>query len=148
MADNDLIPPQIANGGTGSLPGGSGVDYRQLQNPAEVDARGVDRAASAAGDASAQRAAALSNVFKQFEGMGVEGLHEMAIHNGQQAGAAAGMDPNFKPKTGLQAVTAYGQSYNAAAHSTYITSSQLSLEKQLTDIEQQNTGNPDGFTNA
>jgi len=151
MADNDLIPPQIVNGGAGPAPTTGRVnapDYRQLQNPAEVDVRGIDRAASAAGDEGARHAAALENVFRQFEGTAVDALHGMAIHNGQVAGGQAGLDPNFKPKTGLQAVTAYGQSYNAAAHQTYITSSQLSLEKQLTDIEGQNQGNPDGFQNA
>lgn len=151
MADNDLIPPQIANGGAGSAPTAGRVtapDYRQIQNPAEVDVRGVDRAASSAGEAGAARAAALSNVFKEFESTAFDAAGKLQSQAGQLAGAQAGLNPNFKPKTGLQAATVYGSSYDAAAHSTYVTSSQLALEKQLGDIEQSNVGNPDGFSSA
>lgn len=146
MAD-DLIPPQIVNGGGGSISAGGvrAPDYRQLQNPAEVDVRGLDRAATASGDAAAARAAALGNAFREFEGVGISYLHDQAAQAGRQAGAAAGAAGNGTPKTGLQAVTAYGQSYNAAVHATYITQSQLSLEQTLSNIEGETQGDPNTF---
>ena len=147
MADNDLIPPAIANGGAGSvqIPGVRAPDYRQLQNPEEVDVRRIDAAATEAGSESARSAAALAGVFKDFENTSFAYGSKLANQAGRQAGAAAGAAGNGAPKTGLQAATVYGEGYNAAVHSTYITQSQLSLEQQLSNIEGDTQGDPNAF---
>lgn len=144
MAD-ELIPAAIRNGGGGSLPAQKAPDYRQVQQEAELPQRLVDAAASAAGEAGAHRAAELGHVFKQFEGTSSGLIDKLASQSGKQAGAAAGAAGEGAPKTGLQAVTAYGQGYNSAVHATYITSSQLGLENHLTDIESKTQGDPNGF---
>jgi hypothetical protein len=142
MSDSDLIPPVESGQGPakGSRPLGGAPDYRQIQQPAE----GLEPWRLQSSGAQ-ERAAALGTLFKGFEGESAGILDKLEAQRGKQQGAAAGTDPNFAPKTGLQAVTAFGENYNAAAHSTYITSSQLSLEQHLTDIEKNNVGNPDGF---
>jgi len=147
MADADFIPPVINNGGTGSVNVGGvrAPDYRQIQSPAEVNVRGIDRAASAAGDAAAGRARELGDAFKQFEGDANAIGDKLAVQKGQAAGAAAGAAGTGAPISGLASITPYAGAYNAAVHSTYITNSQLSLEQHLSDIEGQNVGNPDGF---
>lgn len=146
MAD-DLIPPQIANGGAGSVqaPGVRAPDYRQVQAPEEIDTRGFDRVASSAGDEAAARAHALGSIFKNFEGMSNNLGAKLASQAGTKAGAQAGVDGNGRPISGLAAVTPYAQSYNAAVHQTYITKTQLGLEQSLATIESDTQGNPDAF---
>lgn len=144
--ENDLAPPQIINGGAGAAPSPGRVnapDYRQLQPPEP----GLEpwRLQNSDGE---QHAQALSNTFKEFEGTTNDWAGKVQTQAGAAAGAVAGRNPGFKPSTGLQAYTAYGQAYDAAAHQTYITSTQLALEQQLTGIEQANQGNPDGFQAA
>lgn len=140
MADNDLNPPQIRNGGAGSISVGgvTAPDYRQLQDPAKVRTDLPDNGA-------ASRAAALGSLFKEFENVSANVYDKFATEAGRQAGAEAGVAGNGAPKTGLQSITAYGQSYNAAVHATYVTQSQLSLEKSLTDIESDTQGDPAAF---
>ena len=141
MADADIIPQAGAGQGPASRGGGSsGTDYRQIQAPAQ----GIEPW-RLPNDGAAGRAEALGNAFKTFAGIGTTVYNKLQTKAGAAEGAAAGMDPNFKPKTGLQAITAYGQAYDAAAHQTYVTQSQLSLEQHLTEIEQKNLGNPDAF---
>jgi hypothetical protein len=148
MADNDLIPPQLRDGGTGSVSTGrvQAPDYRQIQNPAE----GIEpwRLPNNGGAAKAEE---LSRAFKEFEGAGQslgDLVAKVRTHEGATAGAAAGLNPAFQPKTGLAAVTAYGSAYDAAAHLTYVNNTQASVEDQLTQAEQDNAGNPTGFMKA
>jgi hypothetical protein len=140
--ENDLAAPQIQNGGTGTVSTGrvNAPDYRQIQPaPPTLEPWRLPN------DGADARAEALSNAFKEFSNVAYSAAGTLQTQAGQKAGAQAGLDPNFKPQTGLQAATAYGQAYDAAAHSSYITSSQLALEQHLTGIEQANVGNPDAF---
>ena len=142
MAD-DLIPPVQEGQGPASQSAprlGGAPDYRQIQEPPPglEPWRLPDSGAAA-------RAEALANTFKTFEGEASTLSDHLATQAGHKAGGAAGMSPSFQPKTGLQAITPFGEAYNAAAHVTYITSSQLALEQQLTDLEKANVGNPDAF---
>lgn len=143
MADNDFIVPQIVNGGGGSVSAGGvrAPDYRQLQSPNEVDVRGIDRAASAAGDEGARRAAELGNVFKDANTV-VQGFASRA---GAAAGTAAGMSGNGAPTTGLASITAYGSAYDAASHVAYLNNARASAEQSIDQIEQDTPANPNGF---
>lgn len=145
---NDFIPPQIRDGGAGPAPTSGQVrapDYRQIQQPAEVDEYGFYRASREAGESAEGKARALSSIFNEFENASADIYNKVQRQRGAQAGAAAGAAGNGAPKTGLQAVTAYGQGYDAAIHSTYITQAQLGLEKSITGLEQSNIGDPATF---
>jgi hypothetical protein len=147
MADNDFIVPQIANGGAGSVQAGGvrAPDYRQVQAPEEVDVRHIDMAATEAGDARARAAAALGRIFKDFEAQSAAIGTHLAKNAGAQAGAVAGMDPNFKPVSGLAAISAYGDAYNAAAHVSFINNARQTVEQSLDRAEQDSPADPVAF---
>lgn len=146
MAD-EIIPPQIRNGGAGAAPVATNApDYRQVQSPDQIDIRHVDMAANEMGSAAAGRARELGNLFKEFEGQSSRFGESFALQSGKRAGAAAGAAGRGQEITGLASVTPYAEGYNAAVHQTYITQSQLALEQQLTDIESNSLGDPEGFT--
>lgn len=146
MAD-DLIPPQIQNGGAGSVQVGGvrAPDYRQLQEPEQIDVRMIDRDADGVIASAHQRAAALAGAFKDFDNV-VQGVTTPLLRQaGARAGAAAGMAGNPQPKTGLASITEYGSAYDAAAHVTYTNEVQQHAAQTLDQIEQDSPGNPIAF---
>src|ERR1700686_1813461 len=101
MSDDNFTAPMSSGGGGGALVAGVGTDYRRLQSPIQIDTNLPDSGA-------ASRAEALANTFKEFAGTASAVGNKLNTLAGSQAGAAAGQDPNFAPKTGLAAITAYG----------------------------------------
>ena len=143
MADQIIVPPP-ANGGTGSVQAGAvrAPDYRQLQQPEQgVPSWALGRDAEGIG----HEAQALGQLFRQFEDTSAAVGDKIAFQSGQQAGAKAGAGGSGTPKSGLAALTSYGQGYDAAVHAAYSIESQQSLEDSMTRLEQQHIGDPGGF---
>jgi hypothetical protein len=112
MAD-DIIPGIQA--GQGSGPQGirpAGVDYRSLQNPAQVR---TDLPSSGA----AERAAELGRVFKEFSSEATSVSDTLSSQAGSIAGAAAGATGHPQYRTGLQRFSTYSQAFNNAATGAY-----------------------------
>ena len=144
MAGNDLQPEATAPTGTGPRGDATprpGIDYRQLQQTTELRQPWHIPSSGAAGEAEE-----LANALKGFS-KGAEHVGDtLNIAAGKAAGAAAGTDTaNFQPKTGLAAVTAFGASYNAAAHVTYVANTQTAIEQSIDQAEQANPHDPIAF---
>ena len=142
MAESDLIPS--AQAGQGPAPAGGygrdAIDYRRLQQPEE----GIPLYRLANSGAAA-RAQELGRVFKEFGEQASSLSDKLATAQGARQGTAAGLDPNFKPKTGLEAVTAYGSAYDAAAHVSYVNGTHAQMENAFSQIEQDTAGDPVAF---
>lgn len=140
MAADDIIAPIQSGQGAAGRGVPAPIDYRQIERPIE----GITpyHLQHSGGE---QHAEALARVFKEFEG-GAQAI-EGAINKkaGAQAGAAAGAAGNPELKTGLAAITASGEAYNAAAHTAYIARTKDNLDAHLTEIEQDTAGDPISF---
>ena len=113
MADN-IIPTQIT-GGTGPAPTTGNIrapDYRQYQSAPEVR---TDLPNAGFG----QRAAALAQTFKDFEGVAGNVYTKVETQAGALAGAASGATGSPEYKQGFARLTAYGTAYNNAATGAY-----------------------------
>ena len=109
-----------------------GIDYRQLQQTTELRQPWHIPSSGAAGEAEE-----LANALKGFSKGANHVADTLNTQAGKAAGSAAGTDTaNFQPKTGLAAVTAYGASYNAAAHVSYVANTQTSIETAIDQAEQ------------
>lgn len=144
MAGNELQPDATAPTGTGprgDTPIRPGVDYRQVQQPTELRQPWHIPSSGAA-----QEAEDLAHALNTFS-KGANHVGDILNTNaGKAAGATAGIDTaNFQPKTGLAAVTAYGASYNAAAHVTYVASTQTAIEQSIDQAEQAHPHDPIAF---
>lgn len=126
------------------------VQYRQLQAPAELSVGSQD-------SGGAQKAAALADAFKHFE-RGVSSFVEPIIaKQGQEAGAAAGMQDAFgkkdangnpvldkdgKPvkdfKRGLLQFNTYSKAYNNAALRSYTIRAQTDAETTAARLQIEN----------
>lgn len=143
MADNsELMPtPEVGDpnhAGMGLAQ--PGIDYRQLSQPAQVlEARWMP----SSGRASA--AEELSGAFKEFSSTAAGEARKLNTVAGSQAGASDALQPGFVPRSGLAAVTAYGSAYNAAAHLTYVNSTNASVSQQMDKAEIDFAGDPVGF---
>ena len=140
---NDLLPePQNAGGLGGPRTGGvsPGVDYRRIQlqtamiQPWHIPESGAAREADA-----------LSQALKDFSTKASDIGDIVGKKEGVAAGAAAGVTPGFTPKTGLAAMTSFGESYNAAAHVTYVNQTQSVIEDAINGAEQANPRDPAAF---
>ena len=115
MSDSELMPDPTAPTGTGpsgDRPVSPGIDYRQVQQP--VMPMSAHDLARIGGTGRAQEAEALAATFKDFSNKVNDFATARSVQIGTQAGAAAGLDPGFQPRTGLAAMTAGNQAYNAA----------------------------------
>ena len=143
MADNNLMPEPSAPTGTGPRADQAvnpGMDYRRVQQPFELKQPWHIPSSGAA-----QEAEALSGLFKDFSKTSEAIGHGLNKQAGAEAGAAAGVSPDFQPKSGLAAMTAFGASYNAAAHVTYTAATQNSIEAGINAAEQANPHDPNAF---
>lgn len=140
MAD-DLIPPQIRNGGGGSVSVGgvTGPDYRQVQAPEQVRTDLPD-------DGAAQHAAALSSLFKEFEGISGDVYNKVQTHAGELAGAASGATGSPEYREGLSRLTAYGRAFNNAATGAYAVQAEAQADDNATRLRVQANNNPDTFS--
>ena len=146
MADNNLMPDANAPTGTGPRADQAikpGIDYRQIQRPTEllqprfIPKSGADELANE-----------LSSALKGIQHTANSIAEPLYKQQGQAEGAAAGQQPGFTPKSGLAAITAYGEGYNQAGHVTYVASAQTALDGALDQAEQANIHNPQGFAAA
>lgn len=141
MSDDNFIAPMSPGGAAGGTTSTPAPQYRQVQSPTQLlEARFLPDSGAA------NRAAALADTFKQFSKTSQDVADKLNINAGTQDGAAAGLDPNFAPKTGLAAITAYGSAYDAAAHVSYVNAQHTAMEGQASDIEQKSAGDPVTFT--
>jgi hypothetical protein len=143
MAGNELQPDATAPTGTGprgDIPIRPGTDYRQVQQITEMRQPWHIPVSGAAAEAE-ELAGVLRGFSKEAGSLG----KTLNTQSGKAAGAQAGLDPGFQPKTGLAAVTAYGSSYNAAAHVVYVANTQTSIETAIDQAEQQYPHDPAGF---
>jgi hypothetical protein len=141
VAGNELQPDATAPTGTGprgDTPVRPGIDYRQTQQPFELR-----QPWHVPGSGAAQEAEDLAHALNTFS-KGASHVGDILNTNqGRSEGAAAGANPaTFQPKTGLAAVTAYGASYNAAAHVTYVANTQTAIEQSIDAAEQANPHDP------
>src|SRR5208282_3852594 len=125
MADNNLMPEATAPTGTG--PRGDeaikpGIDYRQVQPQFELRQPWHIPTSGAATEAE-ELAHSLKSFSKETGDLGVR----YAAQEGKEAGATAALGGNFQAKTGLQALTAYGQNFNASGHVVYLSQTQTSI---------------------
>lgn len=139
MAD-DLIPPQIRNGGAGSVSVGgvTAPDYRQVQAPEQVRTDLPD-------DGAAQRAAALGTMFKEFEGISGDVYNKVQTHAGELAGAASGNTGSPQYQQGLARFTAYGKAFNNAATGAYAVQAEAQADDNAARLRVQANNNPDTF---
>ena len=98
-----------------------GVDYRQLQAPAQVDTSLPDSGAAA-------RAAALGQAFKEFEGVSADVYKQASTQAGALAGAASGATGHPDYKTGLARFTAYSKAFNNAATGAYVAQAEAAAD--------------------
>lgn len=138
MAD-DLLPPQIRNGGTGSVaPANNAPDYRQLQAPMQVRTDLPDNGAAA-------RAAALGSLFKEFEGVSSDIYTKARTQAGSLAGAAAGDTGNPDYKQGFARFTAYGRAFNNAATGAYAVQAEAQADDAFARLRVQANNDPNTF---
>jgi hypothetical protein len=143
MAGNDLMPEPTAPTGTGPRESAvsPGIDYRRLQPQTELMAPWRIPYSG-----KEQEAEALSQAFKAFsKGANTLG-EEVGKQQGKEAGAAAGVSDAFQPKTGLAALTAYGDAFNAAAHVTYVTKAQTNAELAVAAAEEAHPRDPVAYS--
>lgn len=143
MADNELLPAATAPTGTG--PRGDqeinpGKDYRQVQQQFEMRQPWHVPESGAAGVAN-ELALSLKD-FGQKTGTVAGKLNSQG---GQAAGAADAMNGTFQPKTALSGMTAFGQGYNTAGHTTYLSQSQISIITANDAAEQAYPHDPAGY---
>ncbi|MDE2097055.1 MAG: hypothetical protein KGL39_07400 [Patescibacteria group bacterium] len=144
MAD-DLIPPAVRNGGTGSAPTTGRTDPGSYFQTGEVNAYGVDRAADAAGEAAAARARALGGLFKEFEGVSSDIGTQAATQAGALAGAASGNTGHPQYKQGLARFTEYGRAFNNAATGAYAIEAEAQADEAAARLRVQANNNPATF---
>jgi hypothetical protein len=142
---SELQPEATAPTGTGprgDIPEQAGIDYRRVQQPTEMRQPWHIPVSGAAAEADE-----LSKSLKDFgKGFGELG-DKMNLQAGKEAGARAGLDPGFQPRTGLAALTAFGAGYNASAHVVYVANTQTSIESSIDAAEQAFPHDPIGFQN-
>lgn len=117
------------------------VTYRDLQAPTLIDTTELET-----GDS--QAAAALSNVFRAFEGVSNTITGEIAnsrAEQGRREGAAAGEKGTPEFRAGIRATTAYGQAYNNAALRSYAIKAEVDAEDQAARIEVEAQNDPEKF---
>lgn len=112
--------------------------YRQIQSPVSLDVANNDTGASTV-------ARQLSDSFANFANTGADIIGIGRAQQGAREGEAAGAAGNPKPRTGLRAVTSYGQAYNSAAEAAYQSKVQTDIDTTIDSIEQGNEGNLEGF---
>ncbi len=139
MAD-ELIPPQIRNGGAGSVEVGgvTATPYRQVQSAEQVR---TDLPSSGA----AAHAAALENVFKEFSGVSSDIYNKAQVQPGALAGAASGDTGHPQYKQGLERLTAYGRAFNNAATGAYAVQAAAQADDAAARLRVQANKNPDTF---
>lgn len=144
VANNELMPEATAPTGTGARgdsPVRPGIDYRQIQQPYELRQPWHIPTSGAAAESEE-----LANALKSFGKTAQHFGDAYEATKGKAAGAAAGLDlEHFQPKTGLAAMSAFGASYNAAAHVTYVANTQTAIEQSIDTAEQQNPHDPIAF---
>jgi hypothetical protein len=145
MASSELMPEATAPTGTG--PRGDeavkpGIDYRQIQQPTELRQPWHIPASGAATEAE-ELAHALGTFSRTTGALG----EKINAQEGKAAGAQAGLSNQFQPKTGLAAITTFGQNYNAAAHVEYVANTQTSIETAIDAAEQAYPRDPVAFQN-
>ena len=118
--------------------GSVGVDYRQLQGPAEVDTNLPDSGAAA-------RAAELGQTFREFEGITGDIANKAETQAGALAGAAAGATGHPQYRQGLERFTAYSQAFNNAATGAYAVEAQAQADDTAARLRVQANGNPATF---
>lgn len=112
------------------------IDYRQIQGPASlIGPKDIPD------NGAATAAESLASAFKDFGDKAFDVGSQIRTTQGKQDGAAS----DGTPKTGLSALTIYGQNYNAAAHVTYLTNTQNDVDRQMNQAEIDNQGDPAGF---
>lgn len=99
----------------------AGVDYRQIQGPAQVQTDLPD-------DGAAARAAALGSLFKEFEGISADEYTKVQTQAGALAGAAAGATGHPQYREGLKRFTAYSTAFNNAATGAYAVQAQAQAD--------------------
>lgn len=107
-------------------------------------ARGLVQAASQ-DDGSAALFAAASQTFGRVADSIGEIADRAAAHEGQQAGALAGMDPEFRPRGDN---TIYSRAYDGAGLNTFKSRMSVSLAAQMQKAYDDNQGNPEGLAQA
>jgi hypothetical protein len=141
MADNDFIPPQIRNGGAGPAPTSGRVnapDYRQVQSAEQIRTDLPDNNA-------AMRAAALSQAFKEFEGVSYDLAGKAQTQAGALAGAASGATGSPQYKQGLARFNAYSTAFNNAATGAYAVEAEAQADDAAARLRVQANNNPDTF---
>lgn len=138
MAD-DIIPAIQSGGQAGAQRGNAGgVDYRQLQNPESVRTDLPDSGAAA-------RAAELSSVFNEFEGISDNVYTKASAQAGALAGAASGATGSPQYKQGLARFSAYSQAFNNAATGAYAIQAEAQADDAAARLRVQANNNPATF---
>lgn len=107
-------------------------------------ARGLVQAASQ-DDGSAEVFAAASQTFGRVADSIGAIADRAAAHEGQQAGALAGMDAEFRPRGDN---TIYSRAYDSAGLDTFKSRMSVSLAAQMQKAYDDNQGNPEGLAQA
>ncbi len=145
MASPELMPETTAPTGTG--PRGDeaikpGIDYRQTTQPYEMRQPWHLPSSGAASEAE-ELAHALKGFSAETGAIG----SRLNAKAGAEAGAQEALSSTFQPKTGLAAITAFGQNYNAAAHVEYVANTQTSIATAIDASEQAYPRDPIAFQN-
>jgi hypothetical protein len=122
-----------------------GQDYRQVQQPAEVDMYGINRAAEAEESAANFRASELSRTFKTFEGGVNDIADKVETHAGALAGAASGNTGHPQYQQGLERFTAYGQAFNNAATGAYAVEAEAQADDAAARLRVEANNDPKTF---
>lgn len=138
MAD-DIIPGIQAGQGAGSQgirP--AGVDYRSLENPAQVR---TDLPSSGA----AERAAELGRVFKEFSSEATDVSDKLSTQAGSIAGAASGATGHPQYRQGLNRFSVYSQAFNNAATGAYAIQAKAQADDDAARLRVQANNDPSHF---
>ncbi len=139
MAD-DIIPP--IQPGQGPAPSGGygrqAIDYRALQNPAQVRTDLPDSGAAA-------RAAELGRVFKEFSGEASNVSNTLSLQAGAIAGAASGNTGHPQYRQGLERFSVYSQAFNNAATGAYAVQAEAQADDSAARLRVQANNDPAAF---
>jgi hypothetical protein len=134
----------MAEGRAVPLPERSGSTAAATVVPVQL--QGSPGAAVAAGDdGSAQAFATAADEFGRFAGMVGKIADRAAAREGQEEGALAGLDPEFRPRSDG---TIYSEAYNGAGLEVFKRRSLTDLEAGMEQVAEQHAADPSGLEQA
>jgi hypothetical protein len=112
--------------------------YRDVVSPSLIDV-------SMPSNGRAEAAQSLANTFRNFSNAGLDIVGQQRAEQGRREGAEAGRTDHPGFRTGMKALTAYGQAYNDTATRSYAIKSEIDADESATRLENEAGNDPEHF---